>query len=313
MLALGSARAEESCALAPAPPGRLASADEAGDYQSVLRLCRGAGGERIAIRSLKLRGERVLLLADPGTLATRLERASCWSCEDVDESRLAGTRMMRAVERSAEAPGVAHRGFLENAGLVHGAAAGTFVTGDLCPSNKPLDRAFLDRLAGERPGAPIALSISGLWLTRHFADFSWLLRRQAEGAFDITWVNHSYRHPFKKSAPDDRNYLLAPGVDPDDEILRTERLLIANGQVPSLFFRFPGLVSSAPLMQATRRHHLIALGADAWLALNQRPRSGSIVLVHPNGNEELGLRMFDADMAKGRFAEPLEPLANAPL
>ena len=168
-------------------------------------------------------------------------------------------------------------------------------------------------MARQGPHTPVALSISGGWLARHGADFDWLRQQARAGAIDITWVNHSYRHPFKKSAPDDRNYLLAPGVDPDDEILRTERLLIANGQVPSLFFRFPGLVSSAPLMQATRRHHLIALGADAWLALNQRPRSGSIVLVHPNGNEELGLRMFDADMAKGRFAEPLEPLANAPL
>ena len=52
-----------------------------------------------------------------------------------------------------------------------------------------------------------------------------------------------------------------------------------------MFFRFPGLVSSDPLMQAVSQFHLITLGADAWLALGQKPGHGSIVLVHPNGNE----------------------------
>jgi hypothetical protein len=61
--------------------------------------------------------------------------------------------------------------------------------------------------------------------------------------------------------------------------------LIANGETPSLFFRFPGLVSSDPLMRTVRRFHLVTLGADAWLAISQKPGPGSIVLVHPNGNE----------------------------
>ena len=62
------------------------------------------------------------------------------------------------------------------------------------------------------------------------------------------------------------NFLLTKGVDPQEEILDTERLLIANGETPSLFFRFPGLVSSDPLMQAVSQFHLVTLGADAWLA-----------------------------------------------
>ena len=35
---------------------------------------------------------------------------------------------------------------------------------------------------------------------------------------------------------------------------------------------------------------LIPLGSDAWLAKNEWPREGSIVLVHANGNEPLGVR-----------------------
>ena len=220
--------------------------------------------------------------------------------------------MMRAVAQSAEAPGLVHRGFLQNAGLAHGAAAGAFVTGDLCPSRRPLDRPFFDKLAIEGPHTPVALSISGLWLLHHFADYRWLLDRQAAGALDILWVDHTYHHPYRRGVPDDRNFLLTKGVDADAEILDTERLLIANGQTPSLFFRFPGLISSAPLMQAVRRHHLISLGADAWLALGQRPGEGSIVLVHPNGNEEAGLALFDRDLAHGAIARPLEPLIAAP-
>ena len=88
--------------------------------------------------------------------------------------------------------------------------------------------------------------------------------------------------------------------------------MIANGGTPSLFFRFPGLVSSSPLMQAVREHHLISLGADAWLALNQPPRDGSIMLVHPNGNEELGLKIFQRDAVEKKAAGALKPLEEAP-
>ena len=308
-----AASAEEACLVAPSIPTQLMNAGSVGDYRSVLRVCRAHDGRQsVAIRTMSLAGESVLLLADPQSLATRLERAACWTCKDAADEDLAGTRLMRSVEASAAAPGLEHRGFLENAGLTHGGSPGAYLTGDLCPSKRPLDRAFLEELAskGERP--PIALSISGLWLLHHFEDYQWLLREQAEGKFDITWVDHSYHHQFRRGVPYDRNFMLMSGVDPDAEILDMERLLIANGQTPSLFFRFPGLISSAPLMQAARRHHLIALGADAWLAIGQHPRPGSIVLVHPNGNEEIGLKMFDRDLASGTIEPPLKPLEAAP-
>ena len=308
-----TASAEEACLVTPSIPSHLMAVDSVADYRSVLRVCRAADGrQNVAIREMSLAGEPVVLLADPQSLTTRLERASCWTCKDAADQELSGTRLMHAVEASAVAPGLVHRGFLENAGLTHGGSPGAYLTGDLCPSSRPLDRDFLEQLASKEEKPPIALSISGLWLLHHFADYQWLLRRQAEGAFEITWTDHSYDHQFRRGAPYDRNFMLTPGVDPDAEILDTERLLIANGQTPSLFFRFPGLISSAPLMQAARRHHLIALGADAWLAIGQHPRPGSIVLVHPNGNEEIGLKMFDRDLARGTISPPLEPLDSAP-
>ncbi len=302
-----------SCLFAPEPPAQLVAKDAVSDYPSVFRTCRSADGrEAIAIRAMTVAGTPILLVADPQKLSTRLERAACWTCQETGEDSLGQTRMMRAVAQSAEAPGLVRRGFLRNAGLTHGAATGAFVTGDLCPSRRPLDRPFFDKLASEGPHTPVALSISGLWLVHHFQDYRWLLDKQAAGALDILWVDHTYHHPYRRGEAHDHNFLLTKGVDVDAEILDAERLLIANGQTPSLFFRFPGLVSNAPLMQAVRRHHLISLGADAWLALGQRPGEGSIVLVHPNGNEETGLAMFDRDLARGAIAQPLEPLVAAP-
>jgi hypothetical protein len=299
-----------SCDASLGPPTSLRSADIVEDYKPTLQICRAAGVDEVAIRGMKLKGEPALLLADPTTLATKIERAACWTCADVEESALRDTRVMRAIERSAEPPALTHRSFLNNAGLTHGGPGGAYFTGDLCPSRKPMDRAFLASLADK--ATPIALSISGLWLKHHFADYRWLLDEQARGDLAITWTNHTYTHPYRKGVAESANFLLSPGVDPDFEILQTERLLIANGGTPSLFFRFPGLVSSSPLMQAVRRRHLISLGADAWLALNERPRDGSIILVHPNGNEELGLKIYRKDAARGALPSPLKPLDEAP-
>ena len=305
----GLGSAEAACDAALPAPAALRSAETVADYTPTLKACKGEGGERFAIRRMSLQGEPVLLLADPRTLATKLERAACWTCEDAPEAALDSTRMGRAIARAAEAPGLTKRGFLANAGLTRGERGGGYLTADLCPSSKPLDRAFL---AGLPAGTPIALSISGLWLKHHFADYRWLLDRQAEGAFAITWVDHTYSHPFKKGLAEGANFLLQAGVDPDYEILETERLLIANGGTPSLFFRFPGLVSSSPLMRAVSERHLISLGADAWLALNQSPRDGSVMLIHVNGNEELGLKIYRRDAEQGKLPAPLKPLDEAP-
>jgi hypothetical protein len=307
---LGGARADCDASL-PAPEA-LRAAGVVSHYAPVLKQCKGPRGEAIAIRAMSLSGEPALLLADPEKLTTRIERTACWTCADVEEPTLGETRMMRAIERSAEAPGLTRRGFLQNAGLTRGERGGGYFTGDLCPSRRPMDRDFLATLEGKDAPTPIALSISGLWLLHHFEDYRWLLDAEAKDKLAITWINHTYTHPYRKGVADEENFLLLPGVDADREILETERLLIANGGTPSLFFRFPGLVSSSPLMQAVRRNHLISLGADAWLALNQKPRDGSVILVHPNGNEELGLKIYEHDVAKGALPSPLRPLDEAP-
>ena len=311
--ALAGAAHASDCAFTPAPATRLQSMASVSDYQPVLKACVAADGRKaIAIREMTVEGQKIALLADPEALTTRLERQACWTCREESESELSETRMGRAIRESASAPGLVHRGFLQNAGLTHGGGQGDFVTGDLCPSQRPLDRTFFMALEAASPRAPVALSISGLWLIDHFDDFRWLVDQRNSGALDILWIDHTYHHPYHRKLPDDANFLLSKGVDPEEEILGVERLLVANGETPSLFFRFPGLVSSDPLMQAVSQFHLVTLGADAWLALGQKPERGSIVLVHPNGNEPKGLALFSTDLADGEIAAPLEPLTAAP-
>jgi hypothetical protein len=310
---LAAAARASDCTFSPPPATYLQSTEAVGDYRPVLKACVATDGRKaVAIREMSLAGLKLDLLADPQALTTRLERAACWTCSDMSEDELSATRMGRAIRESAEAPGLIHRGFLQNAGLIHGSGPGDFITGDLCPSPWPLDRVFFTELEKASPRAPVALSISGLWLIHHFGDFRWLVDQRNLGALDILWVDHTYHHPYQRTVPNSSNFLLENGVNPEAEILDTERLLIANGETPSLFFRFPGLVSSDPLMQAVSRFHLVTLGADAWLAKGQQPERGSIVLVHPNGNEPSGIALFARDLRQGAIPAPLEPLTAAP-
>ncbi len=319
LAAIGAARAEDAICQAsvridaggpaPAPRARVEN------YRPVFEACHnGASATRLAIRRFSVAGANLMLVVDPETLATSLEHAQCWSCADTDDAAQKDTRFIRAVEApsqhaisSAKQPGVTM-----NAGLSHGEGEGSFITGDLCPSLRPLDRAFLEKIEALEPRTPVALSISGLWLMHHWADFQWLREQVRAGGLEIAWVDHSYHHPYVPGRALAQNFLLTPGVDMQAEILETERLLIANGETPSVFFRFPDLVSNEALTDIVRRDHLVTLGADGWLVFAPPLRPGAILLVHANGNEPEGLRLFTKLLDKGRLPRPFRPIGEAP-
>ena len=281
------------------------------DYGPILQACvNDTGAKKLTTRRMTVGDEKLMLAVDPASLATSLERERCWRCKDTSDAAESDTRFIRALRKPEPDPATPK--VLENAGLLHGKGEGVFVTGDLCPSQRPLDRDFLELLAKQGPGTPVALSVSGVWMLHHAADLDWLKQKAASGALNISWVDHSYHHPYVKSRPDAQTYLLTPGTNIDEEIFDTEKLMIANGLTPSVFFRFPGLVSDAALMDKLRERHLVALGADSWLALGPRPRPGSIVLVHPNGNEEAGLRIFSRLLEQGKMPGPFRSIVEAP-
>ena len=242
-------------------------------------------------------GEERYLVVDPASLATSLVPArrlradgDTWPALRLG---LAGSAYMRAVARAEEDASAP-----QDAGIVHALPdeQGVVLTVDLCPSRRGLDRALFEQLiqgfAGiERP-VPVGIAITGVWMREHPVDLDWLLERVAAGDLSVTWINHSYHHAFDPALPLQRDFLLMPGTDLDAEIGQTEVAMIEHGMLPSVFFRFPGLVSDKRVFEAVLSRGLIPTGSDAWLAKGQKAGSGSIVLVHGNGNEPVGVRDF---------------------
>ncbi|MBC8984621.1 polysaccharide deacetylase [Pedobacter sp. N36a] len=187
---------------------------------------------------------------------------------------------------------------LQDAGITHGfpKEKGITLTIDLCPSHKPLDRNIFTALIAafqkeERP-VPLALSITGKFMLGHADDIRWLQRLQKSGELDITWTNHTYNHHYNPKAPLNINFLMEPGTDLNFEILGLEQAMIERGLLPSVFFRFPGLVSNQKLVDQVTSYGLIPIGSDAWLAKGQSSHAGSLVLIHGNGNEPIGVKDF---------------------
>ena len=290
-----------------------AVAAEAGleDYRPAFAPARTEDGRPlVAIRRFRLAGKPHVLTVEVPDFRTRIRPEEWISWELGPDAAASYAALLDALT------GPPHP--VENAGLTHarGAAEGFFLTVDMCPSSKPFEAGFFAALAARAAhdgrAMPVAISISGYWALDHAAEFASLIERQRLGQLDITWVNHSYAHRYVRGVPDHENFLLLPHTDFEQEVLRTERLLIARGLTPSVFFRFPGLVSNERLMAALRRLGLVPLGADAWLAKLQKPRPGSIVLVHGNGNEPFGIheaRRYLAD-ATQRWLPLNEALAG---
>ena len=83
-------------------------------------------------------------------------------------------------------------------------------------------------------------------------------------------------------------------------MLDTEKKMLEAGLVPSVFFRFPGLISNPDIFYKITGYGLIPVGSDAWLGKDQWPKKGSIVLVHANGNEPIGISRFKELVEKER-------------
>jgi hypothetical protein len=196
---------------------------------------------------------------------------------------------------------------LQNGGIKHALTevSGFFLTVDMCPSVKPFEREFFEKLISFKPiSGPfeVGISISGLWMLGYPKEFAWLCEQNNKGNLHITWINHTFGHLYYHDLPLDKNFLRFSPIEMDaqnhslfteanlrNEELLSEQLLLEHGQLPSVFFRFPGLVSDENLIRCLGNLGLIPLGADAWLAKGEQPQPGSIILVHGNGNEKPGI------------------------
>jgi len=182
----------------------------------------------------------------------------------------------------------------QNDGITHlDSVSGYILTADLCPTRKGLDRDFIRWLINwgtEREYMPpLTLFLSGWWMVQHPNEVDWLKERVERAELFITWGQHSYAHNRRRDLPTHKNFLRVSGTDLRREIVRTEIQMYRNGLTPSLYFRFPGLVSDETLMHQLRSFCLIPIGSNAWLAKGEVPQTGSIILVHGNNEEPEGI------------------------
>ncbi len=249
------------------------------------------------IRKFENRDKTYLMLVNPQTLETKIDEPGFYQVKEMNLQQARDffktTPYIKAIDK-AEKQSVN----IQDAGIESGLPkeTGISLTADLCPSHKPLDRRIFTDIFDEfkkveRP-VPVALSITGVWMHQHPQDLEWLKQLQKDHEIYITWINHSYNHRVSATAPLKQNFLLEPGTDINYEVLETEQAMLKNGLMPSIFFRFPGLVSDQQLVYKITDFGLIPIGTDAWLAKGQKPQAGSIVLIHGNGNEPVGVNDF---------------------
>ena len=251
--------------------------------------------ELIVLRQFEENGRSWYLAVNPLTLDTEIISSDSLgftpATMGIIRSKYSDTPYIKALKRAA----LYHNG-IQNAGFRRFSSSqpGIVLTADLCPSHHPLDSILFKSLLGifKNNPAPIGISVSGRWINEHPMDLKWLDSLDKAGKVRVTWINHSYNHFTFDSVPLRKNFLLAPGTDIKNEVLNTEELLLENRIVPSIFFRFPGLVSNSAIYEMVIDRGLIPLGSDAWLAKGQHPQGGSIVLIHANGNEHKGVVAF---------------------
>lgn len=259
-------------------------------YRPVFRPYREGKAIKIAIRQFERGGKGYILSLDPYSFDTAVKEAPDAGLDDVKAGELEKTPFMKALERYTS-----RQKEFQNMGIKEGAAGrGVFLTIDMCPSKKTFDKDLFESTLSlpqfKSAPAPVAIAISGLWIERHNDEFEWILANEKSGRLKVTWINHTYSHPYAGKERLEEDFMLTKGADIEQEILKDEMLMIEKGITPSPFFRFPGLVSSNALLEKLKALSLIPIGSGAWLAKGEEPGQGSIILVHGNGNEEEGIR-----------------------
>jgi hypothetical protein len=276
------------------------------DYHRIfIPCCDKVGNLRIAIRMYYYGEKPYFLVVNPYNFVTEVGPIASFKYRLNPEGKnKTGPRYftMREIENTPymkELARYSSRPYKkENYGLTEAnhSVNGQFLTIDMCPSAKVFERNFFNALnarADETHHAiPVALAITGLWMIDHQKEFDWLIQQEKANKLQITWINHSFSHVYYTDLPPTENFLLSPQTNFTHEILDVEKMLLEKHQLPSVFFRFPGLVSDEKLILELRNFSLIPIGSDAWLAKGQPIESGSIILVHGNSNEPEGIEKF---------------------
>lgn len=200
---------------------------------------------------------------------------------------------------------------LENYGLKSIETNNIYLTVDMCPSSKEgYEKEFFKSLIIKKESFPIVIFISGKWIKKHNKDFMELINYQRENKLNIIWGNHTFNHFYNRFEKLEKNFLLAANSDVIKEVLDLEKLLLSYDLLPSILFRFPGLISDEKTIKTINSLGLIPVGSSSWLAKNEKIKNGNIILVHGNKNEPKGIDMAqnilkDSNLSFGNLLDDL--------
>jgi len=282
------------------------------DYKPVFLPVISDKQTKIAIRSYLSNSKKYFVLVNPNSFQTALipqDQVELPNNETEKQNllkKLSNTPYIKALDKYTKPPYVQ-----QNYGATHSMyeVKGQFLTIDMCPSSKNFEEEFFNKLIElsvklNKP-IPVAICVSGLWINKHPEEFLWLIKQQVKGHLQITWVNHSFNHPYFKDKPLEKNFLLSNKENFENEVLEAGKVLVSHNIAPSPFFRFPGLISDRTLIEKLKDLGFIPLGSNAWLAKGEKIQDGSFILIHGNSNEKAGINLIMPILSKLKLL-PLE-------
>ncbi len=245
-----------------------------------------------ALREFKLDGVDKLLVVDTKSLESLVVANKGYT-----KKRCSPSRYKELLNYSALPPYP-----LQNDGITT-PKSGIFITTDLCPSSKSgfEKRLYKALIKNFKNPAPVTLFITKRWIEKHKKEFKELKTWDKNKSLDLTWGNHTAYHHYHPKAPLKKNFVLSPEENLTKDILDLEIELLKNGITPSVFFRFPGLISDKKSVELVKGLGLIIVGSNCWLAKGEKFKDGAIILVHGNKNEPKGVKMLIEAIKRGKI------------
>ena len=174
-----------------------------------------------------------------------------------------------------------------------------YLTADFCPSKKHWYESKSFEKFMNSWNKNIWIAITSAWINWHKKDFQELIKLKNSWKLNITWINHTKTHSYNFSNDFSSTFILTPWLKLKDEILDVEKKLLENSQAPSIFLRFPWLISDEEIFkEVIYKYWLIPLWSNTWLAKWEKIKSNSIILIHWNKNEPRWIEIFNKILDK---------------
>ena len=278
-------------AYTPMNEGRVASAD----IPTLLGDKIPSGHAVVVTRSLGYAGQDARVVVDAQTYATAIVAKGA-----LESNSHLGSVQDTPFEKSLASLASSHAALehLDATAPNEGADEPFALTIDMCQSHKPWEKRLFDWIVSHadeiHAPVPIGIAMTGVWAKAHPTELDQLLTWQRSNKLAITWINHSSTHPLhcQDTACRNATFLTDASVDMNEEVLGLERTLVGRGIMPSVVFRFPGLVHDQRRLDQLNKLSLLPIDANAWIAKGEPIKARAVVLVHGNGNEPEGITGF---------------------